>query len=376
MQESVESAPPAPRVEPLPEVAPAGVASTPAPSAPGNGLYFLSPWYDALSMGGAAIAAWAGAALLTDGNDPRVQGAMLEAVGVLALVLWYPHIVASSWPLYASRARIRRYAFSAVALPLLVVYAVFLAIQFPRTVLPCLCKATLWWWGYHLAMQTYALSLLYARRAGLACDFTLRGLLGLSAFSIFVYSSLCAETHPEAATFLSLQHDLPSLPVGTLFRLLAGTGVLAGLLGLAGLAGYVHWKHQRLPPAVLFLPPLAQFVWLVPGAGEPHYSLFFQLSVFSIFHGLQYLYVAPFLKPSSDAEASRSGNDRLRRGLYTVIGCVAIGALLFRGFPAVLAWRGIPEHLAGPAMLSGLLIVHFFQDGALWKARDGAEAGA
>lgn len=376
MQESVESPPPTPRAEPLPEAAPAGNSA--APAVPVPSLYFMGPWYDALSMGGAAVVAWAGSALLTDGTSPRAQEAMLEAVGALALLLWYPHIVASSWPLYVSGPRVRRYAFTAVVFPMLALYAVFLAIQFPRSVLPCLCKVTLWWWGYHLAMQTYALSLLYARRAGLACDFTVRGLLGLSAFSIFVYSSLCAETHPEATSFLGLQHDLPSLPAGTLFRLLAGTGVLAGLLGLAGLAAYTHWKHRRLPPLVLFLPPLAQFVWLVPGAGEPHYNLFVHLSFFSIFHGLQYLYVAPFLKPSSGSvtTAPGAGRERLQRGLYTVVGCVAIGALLFRGFPAVLVWRGIPEHLAGPAMLSGLLIIHFFQDGALWKARDGGEAGA
>lgn len=376
MQESVESAPLTPRAEPLLEPAPAG--TSPVPAVPARGLYFLGPWYDALSMGGVAIAAWAGSALLADSQDPRVQEAMLEAAGVLALLLWYPHIVASSWPLYVSRARVRRYAFTAVVLPVLMLYAVFLAIQFPRTVLPCLCKAALWWWGYHLAMQTYALSLIYARRAGLDCDFRVRGLLGLSAFSIFVYSSLSAEFHPEAASFLSLQHDLPSLPAGTLVRLLAGTGVLAGLLGLAGLAAYTHWKHRRLPPAVVFLPPLAQFVWLVPGAGEPHYNLFFHLSVFSVFHGLQYLYVAPFLKPANGGEAVAAavGNDHLRHGLYTVIGCVAIGALLFRGFPAMLAWRGIPGHLAGPAVLAGLLIVHFFQDGVLWKARSDAEAGA
>ena len=78
------------------------------------------------------------------------------------------HFSATNYRLYHCRANIAQYPVTALAVPVLVVAATVAAFVSPAVVAPYFVKLVVTWSVYHFAGQTLGLTMIYARRAGLA----------------------------------------------------------------------------------------------------------------------------------------------------------------------------------------------------------------
>ena len=122
-------------------------------------------------------------------------------------------------------------------------------------------------------------------------------------------------------------------------------------------------KKVVLPPAIFFVPSLAQFIWFIPG---PKYMAFDSLVPF--FHSLQYLPVVWFLtlkEKQEGAETISIPKESIAWFRRNFIG----GAFLFWGIPHGLAAFHYPIDAAKAIIFATINIHHFFIDGIIWKLR-------
>ncbi len=141
------------------------------------------------------------------------------------------------------------------------------------------------------------------------------------------------------------------------------------LCGLGLVAMLIRWNRrgQALPPAIVFLPALTQFVWFVPGSRLVAFNEFVPM-----FHSLQYLFIAWTLQLKERLDFDGIAPSRryvmwetVRWLLMNIVG----GLLLFETLPLVFSLTGAPTAFVTGVILAAVQVHHFFVDGVIWKLK-------
>ena len=132
--------------------------STSAPSP-----YLINLPVDFLLTGGGMILLFLLLPRFYDG--PMTPHLLTASLACTWIANWPPN-AATNFRLYGSANGFRRYPFTAVGVPLLVLLGVLGSLFSPQMVAPYFVKVTLSWILYHYCGQSIGISLLYARRAG------------------------------------------------------------------------------------------------------------------------------------------------------------------------------------------------------------------
>ena len=340
------------------------------PTQPNGKCALLNTWVDCTVMGGLAVVVWAAFALGGWVVSPRVAALhpRAETMGLLLLLFWYPHIVASWLSLYASRERMTRYPVTAFMAPALIVLGVVSAMGQPTGLLIHWSKLAMLWLGFHISSQTLGLCLMYARRAGTTVALVPRCLLGAFVYMSFLYPCLHADCGVEWTGSMTMEVMLPPMGLPGWLEGIALIALGISLVGPIGFTLFYRAKAGVFPPILVLAPAVAQFLWLVPGPFD--YGT--RLMCFAVFHGLQYLFLAGHVYVKE--RAIHSVDSSIPRflwgeGFRYALLILVMGVLLFKGVPWVVTKFGVPSHMAAPAVVAGLVIHHAFVDGVLWKPR-------
>ncbi len=326
-------------------------------------LYFANSLVDYLLAGGASILAYLYFRFSSD----------LSAVAVSQFVIIYlvwlgnaPHFAATSYRLYGSRETLRQYPCTAALIPLAVLMGIAASLRYPTHIAPYFVKLYLLWSPYHYSGQTVGLSLIYARRHGIAIGKWERLSLSGFVYGTFIAATAFAETQVTNLTFFGISYPTLGLPA----VVAQGARVLMYGSGALFLAFAWRWAkaNGRRVPLIVFLPSAAQYVWLVLGSETVSY---FQLVPF--FHGVQYLLVAWYVQ-ADEAKRRPGGSSKwpipvatLKWSVLNILGGIA----LFAGFPKLISlFSSSPILFIAPIAIAGVQIHHFFVDGVIWKLRN------
>jgi len=326
-----------------------------------NRICLVNPWCDFLLAGG--ISAIVFVLFLFVGH--AFSKGLLEWLALFTL--WFanwPHFSVTLHRLYHSRTSRVEYSFASWGLPFLMVFALFLAFEFPDVVAPALAKLYLLWSPYHYSAQTFGVSILYARRAGLRVTPFERTSIALFAHACAAVAVVRTETkvwenHFFALTIKSL--ELPSwfLPIS---YLVMGLGSLFVIISLGR-----WWKRSLCGfPWLAIVPLMTQLSWSfvqpVPG-----FELFIPL-----FHSVQYLFVAGFMHLAEESP-SRINERNPKWCVWEILRWVRQnlvgGAILFWGVPTLSSLMGFRYDLAKPIIWTAINLHHFIVDGIIWKMR-------
>jgi hypothetical protein len=325
-------------------------------------LYFVNGPVDFAVIGGLSLAVFAALHLL------ELRGRTPHGIWLAAWLAWavnWPHFSATNYRLYRSRSTASQYPFTAFGVPLLVAAGVAGCYAWPDVLAPAFVKLFLLWSPYHFSAQSFGLSLLYARRAGVAYGRLERAALSAFVYSTFVTAVLQTEDASRPRAYFGLQ--IPRLGVPAWFGTASAWAVYVfAVLFLAAWLGARARTRRRLP-LILLLPAFTQFVWYLPGGVAPGFNEFVPF-----FHSLQYLYVAWALQlrerrdvlPDAPA-APFVARETLHWSVVNFWGGVA----LFWMLPRLAALFGPSIQFSEPVLIAAVQIHHFFVDGVIWKLR-------
>jgi hypothetical protein len=326
--------------------------------------YFVNGWLDTAVIGGLSIIVFVMLRLFSDGETTAVA---TKGAAILALFVNYPHFSATVYRLYQSPDNMRQFPVTAFGVPLLIIGAVAASLWQPEWVAPYLMTLYLIWSPFHYSGQNIGITMLYARRGGFEI-----GRVQKFALSAFVYSTFIVSfayphgTEPVLLYGVSIQN----------FHFPAWFGTVMICVMCMGAAIFLYltlvWCRSRrcLPPAIILLPAIAQFVWFLPGRQTAAFYEFVPL-----FHSLQYLYIAwalqVGLRLGGQTQKAAHGSvlhESLRWALRNCVG----GILLFIALPLLLFWVSLPMVTTAGILIAAVNIHHFFVDGVIWKLRNTA----
>jgi hypothetical protein len=327
--------------------------------------YFVNGWLDATVIGGLSIVVFLVLRLFSEGG--AANAAATQCATILALFVNYPHFSATVYRLYQSPDNLRQFPVTAFGVPLLIIAAVAASIWQPNWVAPYFVTLLLVWSPFHYSGQTIGITMLYARRGGVEV-----GRFQRLALSAFVYSTFIVSFAYPLSIEPAIRYGV-SIPV-IHFPAWFGVAMIA-VMG-TGAAVFLYFTYawcrsqRRLPPAIILLPAVAQFVWFMPGKQTAMFYEFVPL-----FHSLQYLYIAWALqiglRLGGKSQAAVHGSI-LHESLRWALRNYAGGILLFIALPWLLFWVDLPMVTTAGIMLAAVNIHHFFVDGVIWKLRNTA----
>jgi hypothetical protein len=204
--------------------------------------------------------------------------------------------------------------------------------------------------------------MIYARRFGFHLGRWERLAVDGFVFLTAISWAAASDGSPGGSHYFGVQLTYFGLPpwAPLVLRLtMAGFGVLALLLVVQGSV-----RQRRLPPAMMLLPAVTQFIWFVPGPEVPAFYEFVQS-----LHSVQYLLIAWSVHLHEPA----AGNDFIpgwrqvlwqsgRWGAINLFG----GLALFWFLPRALGRIGADPVLAIGVVSAGVQVHHFFVDGVIW----------
>jgi hypothetical protein len=324
-------------------------------------LYFVNPFVDALFVGGISIACFLLVHTTLTGFE-KIQ-VSTRALWLVSALLWvgnWPHIFATSYRLYESRERVRRFYLTAALLPGITVLAILASLLYPASFAPYFVKLYMLWSPYHFSAQTMGLALIYARRAALPVSKRARRAFTAFFVSTFLVQVASTEKSFTSAFVYAIVYPQLRIPDWTPIAFESIMYVSLAVLALELLPEML--KLKRFPWIVPFLL-FTHALWFVYGAGDFNFQIFVPF-----FHSLQYLLVAWSLEMYS-----RGTRHPARQTAAWMAITFAGGAALFFGVPHLLAWRGVNLDFAVLVVTAGVTGHHFFVDGVLWKLhREGA----
>jgi hypothetical protein len=284
-------------------------------------------------------------------------------VAVLARLCNWPHFAATSYRLYHARENVGQYPLTALLVPVILVAATIGAFAHPTTMGTMFVKLAILWSPYHFSGQTLGISLLYARRAGIAIGRATRRLLTAFVFSAFAWAMARAESGAGVRHYLGVDHPKLGVPPWMVY----GCAVVLCLSGAALLVVVARWcvRERRMLPPVVALPAVAQLIWLVVGRDYESFQV-----LVPFFHSLQYLLIAWALQISE-----RVGSGGVRRtGLALAAESarwwginVVLGLVLFAVAPWACTFLGYDLLFAMAVTSAAVQLHHFFVDGVIWK---------
>ncbi len=336
-------------------------AAQPRASSGGPALYFVSGPVDWAIAGGASVVAYA---LLGWWGDGR--GMLPAAVAVLAPLCNWPHFAASTYRLYHARENVRQYPVTALVVPFVVAAGMVWAFAAPTTIAPAFVKLMLLWSPYHFSGQSLGITLVYARRAGIAIGPAERRAFAGFIFTAFLAATAHAETGAGMRHYLGVEHAKLGLPpwFGD------GLAVVVWAFGivLVGLLVRLSVRQRRVVPAIVCLPAAAQCLWFVVGRHDEAFQL-----LVPFFHSVQYLFLAwavQLKERMAERQAIPSRTFVAVESARWWSGNVLLGLGLFLGFPHLCALGGYEIGFAMAITSAAVQLHHFFVDGVIWKLKN------
>jgi len=286
----------------------------------------------------------------------------------LALLLNYPHYMATVYRAYHRSEDFHKYRVFTVHLTLLLLITAVIS-HFWFRALPFLFTLYITWSPWHYSGQNYGIFMMFARRAGAQPAKSERR--ALHAAFLLSYAILFVNFHTGPSTdplFLSL--NLPGAVSSTLLIVLAIAFVAASAFGLSRLIGQTGWRAM-VPSLTLFS---TQFLWfLLPTVlslgdrfrvPQSRYST----GVLAVMHSAQYLWITSYY---ARREANSEGRQSWRPLAYFAV-LVAGGIALFVPGPWITSHIFHFDFTRSFLIFTALVnLHHFILDGAIWKLRDG-----
>jgi hypothetical protein len=331
------------------------------PEHPARTPYFVNGWCDVAAIGGLSIVVFLALRLVSEGQTTQ---AAIQVAATMSIFVNYPHFSATLYRLYQSPDNIRQFPVTSFGVPLLLIGAVAASVWQPERIAPYLVTLFLIWSPFHYSGQTIGITMLYARRGSYAIDRWQR--LALSAF---VYSTFIVSfTHAvNSAPMVRYGVNIPIIHFPGWFDAITIAVLCAGAAGLIYFAFSWVRAHGRIPPAIVFLPALTQFVWFLPGRQTAMFYEFVPL-----FHSLQYLYIAWAMQIGLRLREPAAGAPRslLKESCRWALSNYVGGMLLFIALPWLLFWVDLPLVTSAGIVIAAVNIHHFFVDGVIWKLRN------
>lgn len=327
-----------------------------------RGLYFVGPVVDTSVLGGVSIAAFA----VLYWASSRIEMTTIHAASAaLLVVVNHPHFSATVYRLYHSRANIAQYPLTAILVPFVILGGVWGSFASPEVVAPLFIKLYLIWSPYHFSGQSFGISMVYARRAGIRFSERERFVLSGFIYGTFILPLVWYETGIGRGQYYGVAY--PTLGLPEWVRGVAMAWLVACGLAFAAMMLRRRSRGEPMPPAIVFLPAVTQFVWFVPGSRLPAFNEFVPM-----FHSLQYLFIAWALqlKERLDLESIAPSRryvtwESVRWLLLNVVG----GLLLFDTLPMVFELSGAPSAFVTGVIFAAVQLHHFFVDGVIWKLK-------
>jgi tetratricopeptide (TPR) repeat protein len=333
-----------------------------APNPAGSWIY--RPWLDLLvGCGGWSaplllVAAWVGVSHVH---------AWTFSFYLLALILNYPHFMATVYRAYHTREEFAKYRVFTLHLTLLLAATAVLTHASFR-LLPWVFTLYIFWSPWHYTGQNYGLAAMFLRRSGASVTPTERRLLHWAFIASYIMLLVSFNTGPSNDPII-LSLGLPA-KVSSLARLLLGMAFAA--LGSAAYFRLVRERGLRAMAAPLTLLA-TQFLWFVLptlielGYGAPVQQTRYSSGILAVMHSAQYLWITSYY---ARREARVSGNSVWSMSGYFLV-LLAGGIALFVPGPWLVSYIFHYDFTVSFLIFTALVnIHHFLLDGAIWKLRD------
>jgi hypothetical protein len=326
-------------------------------------LYFVNGWLDAAMIGALSIVVFVVLRLIFDGNTR--PAAVIETAATLSIFVNYPHFSATVYRLYQSPDNIRQFPITALCVPVLISAAMAASVWQPHYVAPYFITLFLFWSPFHYSGQTIGITMLYARRANFEI-----GRWQRLALSAFVYCTFIVSfTHAYSlGSMIRFGVKIPIIQVPPWFDAMSIAVMCAAALVFLYFVFKWALKHRHVPPPIVLLPAVTQFVWFFPATQS---KIFYEF--IPMFHSLQYLYIAwamqlglRAIQPPGARTSPSILNESLRWALKNYVG----GMLLFIALPWMFYWVHLPVITTAGIVIAAVNVHHFFVDGVIWKLRN------
>jgi hypothetical protein len=238
-----------------------------------------------------------------------------------------------------------------------------LAFVEPTRVAPMFVKMVILWSPYHFSGQTLGISLVYARRAGVAVTRPMRVALAGLVFSAFAWATARAESGPGVRRYLGVEHPKLGVPPWVV----DGLAVALAVCGVVLVVLLVRWclRERRIVPPIVLLPTAAQLVWFVAGRDYERFQV-----LVPFFHSLQYLLVAWTVHLADRLPERAVGPSPLVAAAETArwwMTNALLGLGLFAVWPWLCTFLGYELLFAMAVTSAAVQVHHFFVDGVIWK---------
>jgi hypothetical protein len=283
----------------------------------------------------------------------------------LALVVNYPHYMATIYRAYRTRESIARYR-SVTLYCTMVLIALLLIAHELYGLIPWLVTIYLTWSPWHYMGQNFGLSMMFIHRNGLKASRNDRNALWIAFIASYVLIFLRVHTAASTDPFV-ISLGLPASLLDVL-RIPLTVVFFAGMVPLGRLIRQAGWKAM-LAPVTLYA---TQFLWAVLPTvlffltrfGVP--QLVYSVSVLAVMHCAQYLWVTNYYARQEAKAESTAWH------WQTYLGVLVIGGIaLFIPGPWLASYAfGRDFAMSVQIFVAVVNIHHFILDGAIWKLRD------
>lgn len=332
----------------------------------------ITPWVDALCVGGASLLVLVPLLLLRPGDDLVPFGTAWQAT--LALLINWPHFMASYRMVYRSRETILRHKWASIYVPgLLLAYcaaAVRVSHQHPIWVV-LLNIVSGGYLAWHYTGQAWGMMAAFAHLEGAYFTKLERHLIrgGLRVLLVWHVTWFLYYLHQRE--FPGDGMDAVRRHVAAIYDFMNGVTGAGLALGAAGLALFSR-RTGKLPPWRALVAWGAIYVWYAALARDARAIFWVQIA-----HALQYL-IFPVRVEMNLAMRRPAGRPVTPLKHMTCYGIILLAvsfavteAVPFAAMAAVATFVGFDEGTVVPeVVLAFVNIHHYFTDGCIWKLRN------
>jgi len=325
-----------------------------APASSPSRASIISPWVDALAIGGLSLVLFV--PLVLSGRKDLILVSPGAQAAIAALVNM-PHFLASYRMVYRSKEMILRHKWASIYVPLLLGLYIAVAIwqsQYSPAMVTILLAVSSSYLAWHYTGQAWGMMATYAYLDGNPFDATERRLIRGGLRILLAWHVIWFLHYADLGFNLALIYKVVTWLT---------------LLGLAlGAAGLQHQRKRtgRFPPSKSVIAWIAIFSWYALMARDPRAIFWVQIA-----HAVQYL-IFPIrveINRTARAKAPHPG-----RHMLFYLGILLLASwFMSHQLPAAAmtmiarALGDQPGQVAPMMILAFLNIHHYFTDGVIWK---------
>jgi len=325
-----------------------------APASSPSRPSIISPWVDALAIGGLSLVLFV--PLLLSGRKDLIFVSPGAQAAIAALVNM-PHFLASYRMVYRSREMALRHKWASIYVPLILGLYIVVAIwqsQYSPAMVTVLLAVSSSYLAWHYTGQVWGMMATYAYLDGVPFSPTERRLIRGGLRILLAWHVIWFLHYADLGFDLAL-----------IYRVVTWLTLAALGLGAAGL--YLQRRRTgRLPPVKALIAWGAIFAWYAAMARDPRAIFWVQIA-----HALQYLIFPIRVEINRTAKTDPM---HLGRHMALYLGILLVASwFMSHQLPAAAmsmiakALGDQPGQVAPMMILAFLNIHHYFTDGVIWK---------